>query len=163
MFDGKIMRDKRHKMNLTIKDVADKIGLTTAAVSRYELNQRIPTFETLQKISEILDTSVAELLQMAPIPQKIEEWQSWDGEHEIDGESAETTALISYMNALGYMAYPAQDDTTKIEIYDQREDITYLCEPEKFNHLRVIVTSLTKYEIDKFLREQEIIDDEKQN
>ena len=52
------MRDLRKAQGLKMKDLADRIGCSEAAISKYENGTRDCDFETLLKIAEELDTTI---------------------------------------------------------------------------------------------------------
>ena len=53
----------RREKGLTQKDLADKLGVTDKAVSRWETGKNYPDIETLKELAEVLGVSVNELLQ----------------------------------------------------------------------------------------------------
>lgn len=59
---GDRLRDLRKKHDLTRKELADKLKLTYAALSKYETNEREPDYETLQKIANYFHVSLDYLL-----------------------------------------------------------------------------------------------------
>ena len=52
----------RKHAELTQTDVADKLGLLQNSYSRYERGERLPDFETLQKLANFFDVSVDYLI-----------------------------------------------------------------------------------------------------
>ncbi|MGN0683552.1 MAG: helix-turn-helix domain-containing protein [Oscillospiraceae bacterium] len=63
MYDfGQLLRDMRKKKRMTQKQLADKLGVTEATVSRYESNTATPPLDTLRSISAIMNVSLDELL-----------------------------------------------------------------------------------------------------
>ena len=63
---GERIKYLREAKGLTQKDVATKLGLESAAVSKYELNLREPNIEVLKKLSEIFEVSTDFLLGLTP-------------------------------------------------------------------------------------------------
>ena len=63
---GERIKYLREAKGLTQKDVANKLGLESAAVSKYELNLREPNIEALKKLSEIFEVSTDFLLGLTP-------------------------------------------------------------------------------------------------
>ena len=59
---GIILRDLRKSKGYTQKRLADMLGLSVTAVSKYEINQSSPPLETLRAISNIFNVSIDELL-----------------------------------------------------------------------------------------------------
>lgn len=63
MYDfGQLLRDMRKKKQMTQKQLADKLGVTEATVSRYESNTATPPMDTLRSIAAIMNVSLDELL-----------------------------------------------------------------------------------------------------
>ena len=48
----------RKNLNYTQKNVADKIGMTRAAINKYEKGTRMPSFEVLIKISDYFQVPI---------------------------------------------------------------------------------------------------------
>lgn len=63
---GERIKYLREAKGLTQKDVATRLGLESAAVSKYELNLREPNIEALKKLSEIFCVSTDFLLGLTP-------------------------------------------------------------------------------------------------
>jgi len=59
---GEKIRTLRREKNMTMAELGEKLGITAAAVSRYELEQREPNFETLKNIAAVLNVTIDELL-----------------------------------------------------------------------------------------------------
>ena len=59
---GEKILNLRKKQNLSQKELAEKVGITEASLSRYENNLREPKAEIIAKISEILGCSTDYLL-----------------------------------------------------------------------------------------------------
>lgn len=59
---GHILRRLRERENITREEFAKKIGITYAALSKYETNLRQPDYETLTKIASFFDVSTDYLL-----------------------------------------------------------------------------------------------------
>jgi transcriptional regulator with XRE-family HTH domain len=59
---GNKLKSLRLEYNLTQKQVADRIGLATSAVSSYESGTRYPTYDTLAKLSYIFHVSTDYLI-----------------------------------------------------------------------------------------------------
>lgn len=56
------IREARLAKGLTMKELGKRVGVSEGAISHYELGQRQANYETLLKIGEVLDVSVAYLL-----------------------------------------------------------------------------------------------------
>jgi len=62
MTNGERLKFLREKKGLTQKDVATKLGLEPAAISKYELDMREPNIEALKKLASIFNVSIDYLL-----------------------------------------------------------------------------------------------------
>ena len=63
MYDfGQLLHDLRKKKCMTQKQLANKLGVTEATVSRYESNTATPPLDTLRSIAAIMNVSLDELL-----------------------------------------------------------------------------------------------------
>lgn len=60
---GKFIAEQRKTKNLTQKQFAEKLNVTDKAVSKWETGKGYPDIEMFEKISEVLDVSVSELLE----------------------------------------------------------------------------------------------------
>ena len=68
---GEIISTLRKEKGMTQKELADHLGLTDKAVSKWERNLSCPDINTLPKLADILDTSVEELLSASPRPTEV--------------------------------------------------------------------------------------------
>ncbi len=59
---GKLITELRKKNNLTQQDLAEKIGVTRKAISRWETGRGYPDIEILPKLADALSTTINELL-----------------------------------------------------------------------------------------------------
>ena len=62
MTNGERLKYLREKKGLTQKDVASRLGLEPAAISKYELDMREPNIEALKKLAIIFNVSIDYLL-----------------------------------------------------------------------------------------------------
>ena len=60
---GQNIKKYRKKKGLTQKQLAEKIGTTDSAITRYESNSREPSIETITKIAEALGIPVSKLIE----------------------------------------------------------------------------------------------------
>lgn len=60
---GKLIKDLRKKHNLTQKDLADKLGVTYQAVSKWENGLNMPDTALIKKISDDFGISLNEMLE----------------------------------------------------------------------------------------------------
>lgn len=61
MFDGKKMRRKRLKMDMTAKDLSQLTGISAAHLLKYERGEKKPIMENWDKIARALDCGLPEL------------------------------------------------------------------------------------------------------
>lgn len=66
MTNGERLKYLREKKGLTQKDVATRLGLEPAAISKYELDMREPNIEALKKLATIFNVSIDYLLGRTP-------------------------------------------------------------------------------------------------
>ncbi|MDR3116551.1 MAG: helix-turn-helix domain-containing protein [Bifidobacteriaceae bacterium] len=59
---GQTIKKRRNELNMTQKDLADKLHISFQAVSKWENNESIPDSLTLKHIAEVLQTSSDNLL-----------------------------------------------------------------------------------------------------
>ena len=59
---GELIRDSRKEKGLTQKDVADKLGITDRAVSKWERGICAPDIAYIEELAEMLGLTVAELI-----------------------------------------------------------------------------------------------------
>lgn len=55
---GERLKILREESNLTIEQLAEKLGIVKQTISKYENSQREPKYETLVKIAEIFNVSL---------------------------------------------------------------------------------------------------------
>lgn len=60
---GKFIAERRKNKNLTQEDIADKLGITSQSVSKWERGINSPDISFLSDLGEILEVSIEELLQ----------------------------------------------------------------------------------------------------
>lgn len=60
---GKFICEERKKCGLTQKELADKIGVTDKAISRWETGRGFPDVSLLKPLSDALNVSVTELIE----------------------------------------------------------------------------------------------------
>ena len=66
---GSIIAAKRRELGLTQKDVADRLGITDKAVSKWERDVCCPDTALLSPLAEILGISLEELVNAKAAPQ----------------------------------------------------------------------------------------------
>ena len=65
---GEIISTLRKEKGMTQKDIADQLGTTDKAVSKWERDIAFPDTATIPKLAEILGVSVEELMQAKSVP-----------------------------------------------------------------------------------------------
>ena len=65
---GEIISTLRREKGMTQKDIADKLGITDKAVSKWERDIAFPHTATIPKLAEILEINVEELIQAKAVP-----------------------------------------------------------------------------------------------
>ena len=64
---SKKMAELRKKRSLKLKELAAALGVSTSAISLYEMGERRPDYNTLLKISDFYDVTVDYLLKDEPV------------------------------------------------------------------------------------------------
>ena len=59
---GKRIKQKRESLNLQMKELSNKIGVTSSLISQIEKGKAFPSIVTLKKVAEALNTTVGELI-----------------------------------------------------------------------------------------------------
>jgi transcriptional regulator with XRE-family HTH domain len=62
---GKILRQKRKSMSLTMREVAEKSGVSASHLSRIEQGDRFPSASVLRRLASPLDYEETELMMLA--------------------------------------------------------------------------------------------------
>ena len=75
------IQKRRKELNMTQKDLADKVGVTTQAISQWEHVQTEPDRGNIPRLAEALNLSVAELLGQAKQPSWILKDKLFSEEH----------------------------------------------------------------------------------
>ena len=60
---GKAIVQLRKEKGLTQKELADTLGVTDKAVSRWETDKNYPDIETLRRLSKMFDVSIDDMLK----------------------------------------------------------------------------------------------------
>jgi len=63
---GEIISALRKQKGMTQKELADKMGITDKAVSKWERNLSCPDISSIPRLAEVLDTSVDVLMDVKP-------------------------------------------------------------------------------------------------
>ena len=67
---GKFIQDVRKEKNLTQKELAEKLGITDRAISKWENSRGMPEVSLMKPLCDILGITVSELLSGERIAQK---------------------------------------------------------------------------------------------
>ena len=67
MTTGRIIADKRRKLQLTQEQLAQKVGVKTEAISRWENDWNLPEMDKLRALSRALHIGVNTLLGENPL------------------------------------------------------------------------------------------------
>lgn len=70
---GKFIKDKRLELKMTQKDLADKLGISDRAISKWENGRGVPDVSLLSDLSKVLDVTINDLLSGGVV--KKEEYQ----------------------------------------------------------------------------------------
>ena len=62
MTTGQRIKAARQKANLTQKELGEKLGISYQSIAQWENNLRNPKYETLQRLAQVLETSVSDLM-----------------------------------------------------------------------------------------------------
>jgi transcriptional regulator with XRE-family HTH domain len=65
---GTVMRDARESADLSIKDLAIEVGMSSRLLFEIESDKRDPTFEAAVKIAKRLDFSLDEFREYVVLP-----------------------------------------------------------------------------------------------
>ncbi len=67
---GDVIAETRKQRGMTQLDLAERMGVTDKAVSKWERNLSCPDISSLPKLSEVLEISVDELMQIKEAEKK---------------------------------------------------------------------------------------------
>ena len=76
---GDLIKKIRKENNLTQKELADKLGVTYQAVSKWETGKNIPDIAILKQISDEFNINIDDLL---------------NGEHNVSPKTKKTAAIL---------------------------------------------------------------------
>ncbi|MCH5269635.1 MAG: helix-turn-helix transcriptional regulator [Lachnospiraceae bacterium] len=69
---GQALKCLRKERHITQQELAEKLYVTTSAVSKWENGQNYPDIETVCKIANLFGVSVEELMETASIPETVD-------------------------------------------------------------------------------------------
>ena len=64
---GKTIREKRHKLNVSQAELSKKAHITRTYLSLIENGKRFPSWEVLEKISNLLFTTLSDIIEKADL------------------------------------------------------------------------------------------------
>ncbi len=94
--DGKALKKIREEKGLSLKDVAEKIGVSRRVVLMYENNEARATLETAVKLEEFLKVPVAKPIDIFKVPE------------EVEVEKRNLQGVYSRLNSIGFEVYPTK-------------------------------------------------------
>lgn len=94
---GKYISEKRKSLNKTQKEIADSLGVTYQAVSRWETGESIPDIETLCMLADLYNVSVDTILRRKTEPRKIE--------FEVENMMWVMVLVSTFAYIIGYLTY----------------------------------------------------------
>ena len=158
MTTGERIKLLRIQRSMTQKEVAQKCGMADSAIRKYESGKIEPKLGTLIKIATALNVNVSELLELEPLPMKIE--KSEDGE-KIYIESAEAQrhkAFLDYLEKDGI--YISLYEEGKLEerdnwlflMEDKRAGDSCLITSSELDELEERILSYSRFQISEFKR-----------
>lgn len=65
MYDFSVLRDLRRREGLSIADVCERSGVSSAVISKLERNQTLPGLDTLYRVGRVVGLHPSEVLQLA--------------------------------------------------------------------------------------------------
>lgn len=71
---GKIISSLRREQGMTQKDLADRMGVTDKAVSKWERNLSCPDISSIPRLAEALGTTVNVLMDVKPREEEKTDW-----------------------------------------------------------------------------------------
>ena len=113
MTAGELIRKNRKAQGLSMAELGNRIGVTAAAISRYELGQRELTIDTLQAIASALNLHILEFFGVT------DEVVKQSGQFEVELSTGETVPP-SDARVPGYLKKVLTEDPRKL--YD---DLSY--------------------------------------
>ena len=113
---AKNLKYLRKKKNISMKELADKVGLSRSALSNYENGNRLPEFESMIKLALYFECSIDELV-FHGTPINISELKEIDNTSDIDNLISDKE-LIEYLfnkkNLLEHYSKEISDKLTQI-------------------------------------------------
>lgn len=160
---GAFIRQRRKELSLNQKQLADKLGVTDKAVSKWETGRSAPDISLLIPLSEVLGVSVAEMLK----GEKIEEEKLSAVSDEIVVSTMKkgrkkvfcAVLIVLLLVALVLLSYPIYHFSTSVPIDNkkaiERELNNYLGKLDESHEDMKIVKSVKKGDYFFFLLQNE--------
>lgn len=134
------LRQMRKSAGLTQAQLADKLKINRATVSKYETGEIVPSLEQIVNICAVLDVSFEELFGDKPGMKPSEVYQS--------------IKLDDYVKSLGYAfysPYPYTDSTTALCV-DDNEKRLYVISSSDIQHCEKSLHDYVKFQIAELLK-----------
>ncbi len=125
----------RKQKGLTQKQLAEKIGSTDSAVTRYESNAREPNIETITKIAEALECTVNDLLGLNLTDNKEVREFLYD---------ANQNRLINILKIYGYKVFEEENNFRIVKDTNDK-----VLSEEQFNNLELFINEYIDFIIGK--------------
>lgn len=141
------LRQMRKRAGLTQAQLAEKLKINRATVSKYETGEVVPSVEQIVNICTVLDVSFEELFGEKPGMKPSEVYQSMK--------------LDDYVKSLGYeffCPYPDTDSTTTLCV-DDNEKRLYVIPSSDILNCEKSLHDFTKFQISELLKNGKEIPD----
>lgn len=122
---GEMIREKRKACGLSMAALGERIGVTAAAISRYELGQRAMSLDTVQSIANALGVHI---LDLVGIGEELDKFQVTITEvRPLPGNPQDATPekiaeTVELMNTSGYRGmYDSLSDADKVAFWKSVE------------------------------------------
>ena len=159
---GYILRiaEVRKAVKITQEELAKKLGINRATLSKYENGTIDLSLSQLQKIAEALGVEVWDLLDAPPLPKKtISLSDNDDTPVPFSGEDQEFYSFSEYLNEMGYSIKldlarfdnPEGEKGTIWVIHDKRKNVYYGAKTTQLNNLMDSILSYTKFQMHELL------------
>lgn len=127
---GQFIKDLRKEKELTQQDLADMLGVTNRAVSKWENGLSLPDYSILNDLCEILDISINELLSGEKLDKKdyqkkFEENVFNSISYKIKKNNKKVTIIILYIILFVVIFAFSTYKAFNYSIYDIKENIQY--------------------------------------
>lgn len=136
---GEKIKKARKALKLTQKDLAEKIGVSAIAISRYEKNTRIPNTDILFKICNALKIS----------PLSFIDWSK------VEATSLEDEPITKILENIGFDIYERFDSEQErpepyIEIVNSFKDKVYNISLSDYQKLKAETADYIEFKLQKY-------------